>query len=124
VGPKPLIAEGTPPWPESPLHRQHDQLAHAENLTTLSTLTASFSRILQISGIGFISRAHLFAILKLLQGDFKILKSIGEPYFRPKPTILSHNLTHFLLVCPFNGKHELGKKDGLLFITVKQTKKD
>jgi hypothetical protein len=42
---------------------QHEQLATAENLTTLSILTAFFySRILQIRETGFTSRVPLFVI--------------------------------------------------------------
>jgi hypothetical protein len=39
------------------VYGQHAQLAEAENLTSLSILTACFSRILQIRGIGFTGRA-------------------------------------------------------------------
>jgi hypothetical protein len=55
---------------------QHEQLATAENLTTLSILTASFSKIRQIRETRFISRAPSLKII-----SFKILKTVGEPYF-------------------------------------------
>jgi hypothetical protein len=83
VVPKPernhLIDSGMPFfWWSAGMHWQHTQLATSENLTTLSILTAPFSRNLQIRGIGFASRAPLFVIFSPF-GRFKSFKTVGEP---------------------------------------------
>jgi hypothetical protein len=59
------------------VHGQLEQLATAENLSTLSILTECFSRIFQIRETSF--TVPLFVLSSLLNGDLKFVKTVDEP---------------------------------------------
>jgi hypothetical protein len=63
------------------MHGQHAQLPIAENVTTLSNLSASFSKIRQIRETSLTVHREPLSLKKLylLNGRFKILKTVGEP---------------------------------------------
>jgi hypothetical protein len=65
----------------------HAQLATAENLTTLSFLTACYSRILQIRETSFTvlykEIPPVCNIVAFKRAIFNILNTVGEPKFGP-----------------------------------------
>jgi hypothetical protein len=84
------------------LTQNHVQLAKAENLTTVSILTAFFSRILQIRGVGFTARAPLFVISSLLRSVTCLWNMTGAVDLRLYSSL---NERVILWHCPFKKRY-------------------